>query len=533
MKNSYKAFLGAVYLLGLIIRLYPRLGIDAHLLTFQGDIWYRLAMSQFIVDNLALPNPDLRYLPYGNIPMWYPPLGPIFLAALSKLTSLDLPTVSSRIIPFIEAASPISIFFLARHLYDETAGYVSVLVLSLTPTFVFWTAISDPQSFTLFFIPLYILLWLRHSKAPNRKNIAFLGVLLALNFLIHLSYFVAVLALLSVTAALVIGKDAGRWLFRDLAAAVALSQVLTIFWWLPDNLYWWWIKSLVTSSGLYSATWQLGDYGIAAAVLGAAGFIYLAARRDKWSLLLFFWAVPIFIESQNEAILFAINRVDLTWTTLAKPLEGFRFFPYLAQPAAIAVGALFSWGAGKSVFKDISKKQVQALLLLLVMAPLFWGLFSHYQLDVKLRTSGLTTEEYRAAEWFSENTGADSRIAADYYRAQMLSGVSGGRSLDGGMFPLRNVDLPYISVPAVVQDDLYVLYNTSSPQTALEISDKYRLTHIFYSRNMESYGNLLSNYRPASQYGVPIDLEKFSKSEYFNLAYEDETGGVKIFEVVK
>ncbi|HDH28074.1 MAG TPA: hypothetical protein ENH13_02970 [Euryarchaeota archaeon] len=354
-----------------------------------------------------------------------------------------------------------------------------------------------------------------------------------MNFLIHLSYFVAVLVLLSVTTALVIGKDAGRWLFRDLLVAIGISQVLTIFWWLPDNLYFWWIKSLVTSSGLYSATWQIGDYGVVAALFGAAGFTYLAARREKWSLLIFLWAIPIFIESQNEAILFALHRVDLTWTTLAKPLEGFRFFPYFAQPAAIAVGAFFSWIAGRRFFTGFSKKEVQAVLLLLVMAPLFWGLFSHYQVNVKFQTSGLTLAEYRAAEWYRANSDEGSRIAADYYRAQMLSGVAGGKVLDGGMFPLRNVDLPYISVPAVVQDDLYILYNTSSPQTAGEISDKYGLTHIFYSQNMESYGNLLSNYRPASEYGVPIDLEKFSEPEYFKLAYEDKSGGVKIFEVVK
>jgi hypothetical protein len=146
MKGSQKMFLSLVYLLGLFLRLYPRLSIDAHLLTFQGDIWYRLAMAQFILDNLALPHPDLRYLAYGHVPMWYPPLSPLFLAALSFILKMDLPTISSRVIPFIEALSPISIFFLARYMYDEFAAYVSTLALALTPTFVFWTGISDPQS---------------------------------------------------------------------------------------------------------------------------------------------------------------------------------------------------------------------------------------------------------------------------------------------------------------------------------------------------------------------------------------------------
>lgn len=531
MKNSHKAFLVALYAIGLFLRLYPRLGIDPHLLTFQGDIWYRLAMAQHILDNFALPNPDLRYLAYGEVPMWYPPLSPLFLAALSFISGLDLPTVSSRIVPFIEAITPLPIFFLAKHLHDETAGYFSALALALTPTIVFWTGISDPQSFTLFFIPLYILLWLRHSKSPEGKNIAILGVLLTINFLVHLSYFVAVIVLLSVTVALVIGKDAGRWLFRDLGIAILISQILTAPWWLSNNLYWWWIKALVTSSGLYSASWQIGDYGVVAALLGASAFIYLASSKDKWKLLLFLWALPLFIESQNEAILFAIKRVDLTWTTLAKPLEGFRFFPYLAQPASIAIGILFSKVAKANIFKGIERSKVQGILLLLLAASFLWGLNSHYRVDVKFRTSGLTLQEYEAAEWFRENSDVDSRIAADYYRAQMLSGVTGGKSLDGGMFPLRNVDLPYISVPAVVQDDLYILYNTTNPNTAHEVAKKYGLTHIFYSKNMESYGNLLSKYRPASDYGVPIDLEKFSSPDYFKLVYEDESGRVKIFEV--
>jgi hypothetical protein len=326
MKNSHKAFLAAIYILGLFIRLNPRLSFDPHLLTFQGDIWYRLAMAQYILDNFSLPSPDLRYLAYGKVPMWYPPVSPLFLAAVSFLLKLDLPTVSSRVIPFIEAMSPLSLFFLARYMYDETAAYAATLSLALTPTFVFWTGISDPQSFTLFLIPLYILFWLKHSREPkpNGKNVAFLGVALAINFLVHLSYFVAVLILLSITAVLILRKMAGKWLIKDLLSAIAISQILTAPWWLPKNLYWWWIKALVTSSGMYSVTWQIGDYGVVAVFFGALSFLYITLSivdsrliRDRklkvnpdlvnWNFLLLFWAIPIFIESQNEAILFALT----------------------------------------------------------------------------------------------------------------------------------------------------------------------------------------------------------------------------------
>lgn len=535
MKKGQYFFLISLYALGLLLRSYPRLGIDPHLLTFQGDIWYRLSMAQYILDHMALPNPDLRYIAYGEVPMWYPPLSPLFLAGLSLLTGFDLPTVSSRIIPFIEALTPLSIFYLARHLFDELTGYLSALILALTPSFVFWTGISDPQSLTLFLIPLYVLLWLRHLDKPEKKNLFVLSLLLALNFLVHLSYFVAVLVLLNVTMAMIIAKKGGLWMGRDLLGVVLLSQLFTLPWWLPDNLYWWWIKALVTSSGLYSASWQLQDYGILSALFGLFGATYIIyiivgeGDKSKYGLLLLFWMIPLFIESQNEALLTAVNRIELTWTTLAKPLEGFRFFPFLAQPLSIGAGALVS---RISVLYFPKKDQFKVLLLCGVGMVLLWGLLGPYDITTRFQTSGLTVPEYEGAVWYRENSGENVRITADYYRAQMLSGVTGGRSLDGGMFPLRNTDLPFISVPAVVQDDLYILYNTSDPGVAYEIAGKYNVTHIFYSRNMEFYGNLLSRYRPASQYGVPVDKEKF-REPYFERAYEDPVGDVVIYKVKK
>jgi hypothetical protein len=314
----------------------------------------------------------------------------------------------------------------------------------------------------------------------------------------------------------------GRWLFWDLLKALILSQVFTAPWWLPKNLYWWWIKALVTSSGLYSAGWQVGDFGVVAVFFAIVSLAYIAFTRGKWNYLLLFWTLPLFIESQNEAVLFAINRVDLTWTTLAKPLEGFRFFPYLAQPAAIK----------KPIFQNMDPTKLKGLLIFFVGVWFFWGITGPYMMDVKFQTSGLIVPEYEAALWFKENTGSDSRIVADYYRAQMFSGVTGGKALDGGMFPLRNLDLPYIGVPAVVQDDIYIIYNTTNPAKAHELAKKYGATHIFYSANMAKYGNLLSNYRPASQYGVPINLEKFSDPDYFKIAYSNERAEVAIFRVV-
>jgi hypothetical protein len=530
MKRHELIFLLGVYLLGLYLRLVPRLEIDPHQLTFQGDIWYRLCMAQAIMDNHALPDPDIRYLAYGYVPMWYPPLSPMLFAFGSFITGLDLATVSSQVVPFFEAVTPLSIYFLARYLYSGRVAVISTLTLAMTPSFVFWSGISDPQSFTLFIIPLLVAGWIWHSKqgASNMRLLAF-GMVLAVNFLMHLSYFLVVLILLMVTLALVINKEAKRELFLDFLKVVLISQVLTAFWWLPKNLYWWWINALVTSSGMYGAVRHLSEYGIVTASLGIVAFFYIShgylRRRRLRHLILILWAIPLFVETQNETIIGALAEArpgwynTLEWSTLGKPLEGFRFYCFLAQPLSIAIGVLV---ADVSEVVERYKRNLGILAVVILVFGLAWGL-QDYRYDVKLQTSGITPGEYAAAEWYRENSGPSDRIIADYYRAQMFGAVSGGKTLLGGMFPLRNVDYPYILAPGQVQDDLYTLYRTGTPQEASMLAKRYGATHIFYSDNMIRYGNLLSYKKPAAEYGVDTSEEKFKNEEFFEYVYEENS----------
>jgi len=438
--NRYEAaFLVCIYLVGLYLRLAPRLEIDPHLLTFQGDIWYRIAMAQHILDHHALPEPDIRYLAYGSVPMWYPPLSPLFFAFLGALTRLDLPTVSSRLLPFFESLSPLSLYLLGRYMYGERAAVIATLTLTLTPSFVFWAGISDPQSFNLFLIPLLLLLWMQHAKKPDNSRLLVLGAVLGISFLTHLSYFLILLILLLVSIALVIEGEAGKGLFLDLAKVTAVSQLIALPWWLPRNLYWWWINALVTSSGMYPIGEQLSSYGTFVAILGALAFLYLPFLR-RHRLVVLLWALPLVIETQNEHILFAAGRVDLTWHTLFKPLEGFRFYCFLAQPAALAIGAGLDdfWRrlSGVLSFQEHRVDEMGFLLLTaLLVAGLAWGI-GNYNLATKFQTSGLVIEEYEAAAWFRGHSAPGDRIVADYYRGQMLGGGGArGKGASGGHVP--------------------------------------------------------------------------------------------------
>jgi hypothetical protein len=538
MKRHELVFLAAVYLLGLYLRLAPRLEIDPHQLTFQGDIWYRLCMAQAILDNHTLPDPDIRYLAYGYVPMWYPPLSPMLFALGSYITRLDIATFSSRVVPFFEAAAPLSLYPLARYLYSERVAVISTLTLAMTPSFVFWSGISDPQSFTLFIIPLLVAGWIWHSKqSPSSLRLLAFGMVLAVNFLMHLSYFLVVIILLAVTLALVINRGAKRALFLDFLKVVLISQAITAFWWLPKNLYWWWINALVTSSGMYGAVRHLEEYGIVTASLGILAFLYIShgyLRRHRLRhLILILWAIPLFIETQNESIIGIFSKMNpefyntLEWSTIGKPLEGFRFYCFLAQPLAIAIGVLVA-----DVSKVVGKyhKNMGLIAIAILVLGLAWGLVD-YKYDVKLQTSGITPQEYAAAEWYRENSCPSDRIIADYYRGQMFGGVAGGRTLLGGMFPLRNVDYPYILAPGQVQNDLYTLYKTKSSQEASMLAKRYGATHIFYSDNMIRYGNLLSYKKPAAEYGVDTGTEKFKNEEFFEYVYEENSPYGKVYIV--
>lgn len=510
-------FLLSIFAFSIAIRLLPKLYVDSHLPAFQGDVWYRICMSQYVVDNWALPEPDIRYLPYGVVPMWYPPLSVTFLTVLSKMTTLDIPTVVTRIIPFFEAVTPLSIYFLARHLYQEKVAVYSTLILCATPSFVYWTGIADPQSLVLFLIPLYILYFLKYSRGEyGNKSLILAGIVLGFTFLFHLSYFILLLSLFMGLLFLFSKRIFKRALFAFIVL-VLISQIVAVWWWYPRNLYWWWIHGLVSSSGYYTALEHFLEFGAVPAVLGGLGLAYLGIKRDKHFLFLLLWILPLFLETQNETILHAVGRIDLTWETLAKPLEGFRFYCFLAQPVSIAGGVFILF-----ISKKVSPKLVFLFVILLAGNLVMFDIGSH------LTNAGMTKKEYDAAVWYREHSDKDSLMVADYYRGQMIAGVCGGKALIGGLFPLRNVDYPYIKAPGQVQKDLYALYTTEDLEEALQIIERYKITHVFYSKNLEQTGYFGTSLQDG--FGLPVYLGKFY-TENFAVVYKDEN--ILIFKVCK
>lgn len=471
------------------------MSLDPHLLTFEADIWYRLCLAQYVLDHGQLPLWDIRYEAYGPVPVWYPPAGLYFFAFLSKLLSLDLPTICSRVMPWIESFSILPMYLLGRELFNKRVAVLTCLFLQLSPSFVFWTGISTPQTLTLFLIPLMILLWIKFLKqeywlGDKWRHLILMGVLMAGNFLFHLTIFNLIIILFLIHLALVLESQTTAKNFLYLLVPVALSQLLTIGWWLPNNLYFWWTEAITTSSALFEGKMFLQQYGITSALFGHLALLalfILILRRAKgfppFYLLPILWALYPMIESHNEGILKLINRSEWVWVNIMKPLEGFRFYCFLAPPLALCMALCFDQFFQS---KFIKRLKFQKTLLWgaagAIGLIMLWDMFANYNLFGRFNNPSMQIEEIRAAHWFKANSKPTDRILGEYFTNQMFCGIGGGRALEGSMFPLKKVAIPYITEGWKVQQDIYSVYTTDDPLWIKAVLKRYGCTHVFYSQ---------------------------------------------------
>ncbi len=544
-------FLFATFVVAVAFRLIPRLGIDPYLLTFDADIWYRLCLVQFTLDNGHLPVWDIRYLAYGQVPFWYTPGAVLIYAGLSQLTQLELPVVVSRIMPFVESLGFVPFYFLARYLYGIRAAIVATVVLVLTPSFLFWSSIGTPQGFTMFCIPLAILLWItfvqkKYVFASQWLHFLSLALLLTINFYTHLTYFNTIIILLFVHLSLVSEKIGRMKHYVWLIGAILISQLLTIGWWLPGKLYWWWTTGLSTSTASPDRILFLKHYGTISAILGHVAFFALVAmifgrkhRKMMFFLLPIYWAIYPILESHMEGILFMFRRDDLIMNNMVRPIEGFRFYSFLAQPLALCVALWMerilnlNWLSIRQNARSIVAGFV--IVLTLVMS---WDLIYKFNLPHRYREHMVSLEDIDAARWYRKNAGPDDRIIADYYTAQMFSGICAGRVLLGSMFPLKEAGLPYITDSWQVLEDIHAFYKTEDIDKVREILNRYGITHVFYSRELlRKIEFVLNGYGDVDGFkaGGYTDLHgvdhtrTFLNPQFFDVAYSSEN--VKILSL--
>jgi hypothetical protein len=256
-----------------------------------------------------------------------------------------------------------------------------------------------------------------------------------------------------------------------------------------------------------------------------ACFLYLwkiageTIKRSRYDWFPLVWLIIPLIETQVEPILKFFKRLDLGWNTLIKPLEGFRFYGFLAQPLALIIG----WVIVKYLIVKVKRAGLVCFVTAsILLIALTFDLQHVFGIRGRFQNPGINVAEYQAAVWFRNHSSDKSRIIADYYRSQMFAGVCGGKALLGGLFPLRNVKIPYVSIPAVAQEDICTIYTTPDPKLAYDLMRKYGCDSVYISTPLIGEGNIGST--QCQGFGIKIELQKFENQQYFIESYKDNQG---------
>lgn len=554
-------FLLFIYAISVYFRLVPRLSLLPDLMGFRGDAWYRIALAEYFKIHGTLPNFSLRYQPYGWVPMFYSPGSPVFFAYLSEIFNCSIPAVCTRIIPFFEALSPIPLFFLARYLFCRKIAIYSTFILAITPAFILWTGISDPISVTFFFFPIIILLFVKHCKclhenemtlAKRSTSVILIGFLFAVVFIFHQSYFLIMPIYFSLSIYLVLIFKSKKHILFDSLLIVALSLLMTMPWWKPNNLFFWWFRAL-TSPGHFKYPdffTQCRWYGNNMAYLSlSALFLYLiyllfllikkspALKTWKVAIPLVLLLAPVYgLLAQKILIILGVKNISILESNIIRPLRADRFHVFLAQPIALIVGIIVM-KLEKGIWHRVKDYGIIKHLVLIAMITVGGGFFYiivskdlPQAVNERFKWVPFTQYEHLAAEWFRGNSGPDDRIIADYHRAQMFSGVVGGKALLGIPLPLkRNLKLPYSNRSGnsnrQLKKDIKLIYSSEDAFLTKKLMDRYGCSHVLISNGLRRRG-FFSN---SKNRGMKISQSKFDDLNYFEKVYD--YAEVKIYKL--
>lgn len=554
-------FLLFIYVISLYFRLIPRLSLSPDLMGFLGDAWYRIAMGEYFKIHGALPDFSIRYQPYGWVPMFYSPGAPVFFAYLSGIFNCSIPVVCTRIIPFFEALTPLSFYFLAKYLFGRKAAIFSTFILAITPAFIVWTGVTDPISITFFIFPIIILLFIKHCKGLHEDemtlfkrllNVILIGFMFALIFIFHQSYFLIMPIYFSLSIYLAIIFKSKMHILLDSVFIVVLSLLMTMPWWKPDNLFFWWFRCLTTPGhsqypGFITQCRWYGSYmayfSLVVSFLYILYVLYLLITKSPilktWRVLipLALILAPLYgLFAQKICIILGITDKAILESNIIRPLRADRFHVFLAQPIALIIGVIFM-KLEKEIWDRVKNRGIIKYFVLIVLIA-FGGLFLYKVISKDLPQAvyrrfkwvPFTQYEHLAAEWFKENSGPNGRIIADYHRAQMFSGVVGGKALLGLPLPLKgSLKLPYSNrsgkYNTQIKNDVRVIYSSDDAFQTKKLMDRYGCTHVLISKGLRQSGF----FSGSGNTGMAINEKKFDNVDFFEKVYD--YANVKLYKL--
>ncbi len=469
----------------------------------------------------------------------YPPGYPSVLAFLYLLDTSNSIPVLAVLFAVLFALIPCQIFVLTRRLRsDLRVALFSAAFLAL-PSFGFYQMVIFGRFPALVGVTLTVNLLIfsyLYSLIGKRKLLLLAGITLASLFLVYSTSFIiaAFFVILFFSFGLFFFRKKRESLLGG--ATIIILAVLLAFPWIfnifnrltievPTREY----EALVYWYNTYSLQNNIGStnifmyYGYWLFLLGIIGLLIIMARKRIGSFLLA-WFLSICLLMSNEIFRFQFPG----WYYL----QSWNFLnPLLALPFSVLAGITLvrAYDFLKERLRNFSRKmmKIERRNLLIVVVPVlavifaatvlkFWNTSSNNNLR-SLQKNRISTADYNAIQWISNNTPEDSVIFNDHW--------VGTPSIWIPIISHRRIVMPLLSISEVGwtdimftrQDESIIVARNPNSTEALSILKKYEVSYIYLSNN---YSVQVEEWR--NNY----DANLFLQSPHYELAFNEENAWV-------
>lgn len=205
---------------------------------FQGvDPWYHAGFIKEIVELGYIS--DITYNTYFYMPVMHSEV-----AVINLITAMNLKE-SYFLISFIKIVGTLYFFLIAKYIFNEKVGLLSILILNLSDQFIRWGVQSTPMTLGLFFVSIIFFVILVPRKG-SQNHFIFSGLTLLIlfvlifthsvssfiSFIIMFSFLIAI-KLVSVLQSRTIGIEVPNMYINS--NLVLVFGVVMLFYWM--NIY--------------------------------------------------------------------------------------------------------------------------------------------------------------------------------------------------------------------------------------------------------------------------------------------------------
>ena len=495
-------------------------------------------VATMIVQQGKIPQSWAPYFP-EQTSFTYPPGYPSVLAFLYLLdTSNPIPALAT-LFAALFAIMPCQIFVLTRRLMsDHRVALCSAASLALL-SFGFYQMViygRFPALVGLALTSNLLLFSYLYSSTGKPKLLLLAGISLGSLFLVYSTSFIiaTLFIILFFSFSLFFFKNKKESLIGvatiiTLAIALAIPWILNIFNRMmvevPTREY----EALVTWFNTYSLQNNIGStnifvyYGYWLLLLGIIVSLIIKARKRIGSFLLA-WFLSICLLMSNEIFQFHF----LGWYYL----QSWNFLnPNLTLPFSVLTGVAIvkAYDLLKERLRNFSRKIMknQRQKVLVVAIPLlaiilgaaviiFWAPAINENLK-SLQNNRISTADYNAMLWISNNTPEDAVIFNDHWVATPSIWIP--------IISHRRIVMPVLSISEVGwtdimftrQDESIIVARYPNSTEALDILERHNVSYIFLSNHVSAQ---------VQEWRNNFDAHKFLSSSHYELAFNEEDAWV-------